>query len=118
MASLSLDERFTLVRSVGEECIQEDELRNLLLKKKDPVCYDGFEPSGRMHIAQVRAGESEGDKATPRNPSADGLRTVKSSLSLPPTYLPSLLHPPTHSFHFMLFGTLPPPVLLASPSPA
>ena len=54
MASLSLDERFTLVRSVGEECIQEDELRNLLLKKKDPVCYDGFEPSGRMHIAQVR----------------------------------------------------------------
>lgn len=51
--SLTLDERFTLVRSVGEECIQDDELKNLLLKKKDPVCYDGFEPSGRMHIAQV-----------------------------------------------------------------
>eukprot|EP00271_Cylindrocystis_brebissonii_P012949 TRINITY_DN32468_c0_g1_i1.p1 TRINITY_DN32468_c0_g1~~TRINITY_DN32468_c0_g1_i1.p1 ORF type:complete len:428 (+),score=88.56 TRINITY_DN32468_c0_g1_i1:94-1284(+) len=49
---MSLDDRFALVRSVGEECIQEDELRNLLLKKKDPVCYDGFEPSGRMHIAQ------------------------------------------------------------------
>eukprot|EP00899_Mesostigma_viride_P026694 jgi/Mesvir1/7209/Mv19030-RA.1 len=49
---LSLDERFDLVRSVGEECIQENELRTLLLKKKDPVCYDGFEPSGRMHIAQ------------------------------------------------------------------
>lgn len=49
---LSLDERYALVRSVGAECIQEEELRNLLQKKKDPVCYDGFEPSGRMHIAQ------------------------------------------------------------------
>ncbi|KAE9448811.1 hypothetical protein C3L33_19293, partial [Rhododendron williamsianum] len=29
-----------------------DELLNLLSKKPEPVCYDGFEPSGRMHIAQ------------------------------------------------------------------
>jgi tyrosyl-tRNA synthetase len=51
---LSLDDRFALCRSVGEECIQEDELRNLLLKKPTPpICYDGFEPSGRVHIAQV-----------------------------------------------------------------
>ena len=50
---MSLEERFQLVRSVGEECIQEDELRNLLDKKPLPICYDGFEPSGRMHIAQV-----------------------------------------------------------------
>ncbi|KAB5539157.1 hypothetical protein DKX38_016690 [Salix brachista] len=49
---LSLEERFQLVRSVGEECIQEEELRNLLEKKPLPICYDGFEPSGRMHIAQ------------------------------------------------------------------
>eukprot|EP00850_Spirogloea_muscicola_P009363 SM000052S17755 [mRNA] locus=s52:535905:538706:+ [translate_table: standard] len=49
---LSLEERFAQVRSVGEECIQEEELRQLLLRKPDPVCYDGFEPSGRMHIAQ------------------------------------------------------------------
>ena len=27
---------------------------NLLDKKPNPVAYDGFEPSGRMHIAQVR----------------------------------------------------------------
>lgn len=47
------EEKFQLVRSVGEECIQEDELRNLLAKKPNPICYDGFEPSGRMHIAQV-----------------------------------------------------------------
>ncbi|KAK4263525.1 hypothetical protein QN277_028921 [Acacia crassicarpa] len=49
---LSLKERFEIVKSVGEECIQEDELFNLLDKKPEPVCYDGFEPSGRMHIAQ------------------------------------------------------------------
>ncbi|RZB78661.1 Tyrosine--tRNA ligase 1, cytoplasmic isoform A [Glycine soja] len=49
---LTPDEKFQIVRSVGEECIQEDELLNLLTKKPEPVCYDGFEPSGRMHIAQ------------------------------------------------------------------
>ena len=38
---------------MAEECIQTDELRNLLDKKPNPVAYDGFEPSGRMHIAQV-----------------------------------------------------------------
>ncbi|XP_050264801.1 tyrosine--tRNA ligase 1, cytoplasmic [Quercus robur] len=49
---MSLEERYQIVRSIGEECIQEDELRNLLEKKPEPICYDGFEPSGRMHIAQ------------------------------------------------------------------
>ncbi|XP_010933641.1 tyrosine--tRNA ligase 1, cytoplasmic isoform X1 [Elaeis guineensis] len=51
-APLTLEEKYALVRSVAEECIQEDELRNLLEKKQNPICYDGFEPSGRMHIAQ------------------------------------------------------------------
>lgn len=50
---LSVEERFEIVGSIGEECIQDDELFNLLANKKDIVCYDGFEPSGRMHIAQV-----------------------------------------------------------------
>ncbi|CAA6657167.1 unnamed protein product [Spirodela intermedia] len=49
---MTLDEKYDLVRSIGEECITEDELRNLLAKKPNPICYDGFEPSGRMHIAQ------------------------------------------------------------------
>ncbi|MCH83989.1 tyrosine-tRNA ligase-like protein, partial [Trifolium medium] len=49
---LSAEQRFEIVRSIGEECIQEDELLNLLAKKPEPICYDGFEPSGRMHIAQ------------------------------------------------------------------
>ncbi|KAJ1688219.1 hypothetical protein LUZ63_019609 [Rhynchospora breviuscula] len=50
--AMTPEEKYQLVRSVGEECIQEDELRNLLAKKPNPICYDGFEPSGRMHIAQ------------------------------------------------------------------
>lgn len=49
---LTLEERFNLVRSVGEECIQEEELMNLLKNKKTITAYDGFEPSGRIHIAQ------------------------------------------------------------------
>ncbi|KAJ4720290.1 Tyrosine--tRNA ligase [Melia azedarach] len=49
---MTVEEKFRIVRSVGEECIQEDELLNLLTKKPQPICYDGFEPSGRMHIAQ------------------------------------------------------------------
>lgn len=51
---LTLEQKYELCRSVGTECIQEDELRNLLEKKPNPIAYDGFEPSGRMHIAQVR----------------------------------------------------------------
>ncbi|GFP98865.1 tyrosine--tRNA ligase [Phtheirospermum japonicum] len=49
---MSVKERFDIIRSVGEECIQEDELERLLANKPQPICYDGFEPSGRMHIAQ------------------------------------------------------------------
>lgn len=64
---MTLDERFELCRSVGEECVQEDELRNLLDKKPVPVCYDGFEPSGRMHIAQgVMVGRTGGMTTTGR----------------------------------------------------
>lgn len=51
--SEEVEKRYQIVRSIGEECIQEEELKNLLAKKAAPICYDGFEPSGRMHIAQV-----------------------------------------------------------------
>mmetsp|Transcript_3202 Transcript_3202/g.5895 ORF Transcript_3202/g.5895 Transcript_3202/m.5895 type:complete len:776 (-) Transcript_3202:38-2365(-) len=45
------------ILSVGEECISEPELKSLLLAKGRGSSlgfnlYDGFEPSGRMHIAQ------------------------------------------------------------------
>ena len=51
-SKLSDEERFKIVKSVGEEIIDEEELRKLLINNKMPICYDGFEPSGRMHIAQ------------------------------------------------------------------
>ena len=54
MRRLTLDEKFELALSVAEECVQPEELRILLEKKPNIVAYDGFEPSGRMHIAQAR----------------------------------------------------------------
>jgi tyrosyl-tRNA synthetase len=48
----SIENRMKLILSVGQECITEENLRELLKNKKQPVAYDGFEPSGRMHIAQ------------------------------------------------------------------
>jgi tyrosyl-tRNA synthetase len=50
--NMGIEERMRLVSEVGEEIIEPDELRDLLEEKKHPVAYDGFEPSGRIHIAQ------------------------------------------------------------------
>jgi len=44
--------RLTLIKQVGEEILTEDELLQLLETKEHPIAYDGFEPSGRIHIAQ------------------------------------------------------------------
>ncbi len=49
---LNLDEKMKLMNAVGEEIIHTEELSKLLTNKTHPICYDGFEPSGRMHIAQ------------------------------------------------------------------
>lgn len=49
---LSVDEKVNLVKSFAKEIIQEEELKTLFQNKQFPICYDGFEPSGRMHIAQ------------------------------------------------------------------
>jgi tyrosyl-tRNA synthetase len=51
-SNLSVDEKIKLVKEVGEEIIKEEELRDLFEREEMPICYDGFEPSGRMHIAQ------------------------------------------------------------------
>ena len=44
--------RFKTIRSIGEEIVQDNDLLALLKNKEQPIVYDGFEPSGRMHIAQ------------------------------------------------------------------
>ena len=49
---MDTEKRFELIKQIGEEIITEEELRHLLQTKNHPVAYDGFEPSGRMHIAQ------------------------------------------------------------------
>lgn len=46
------EEKFELIKEVGEEIIGGDELLELLRSKKKIIAYDGFEPSGRIHIAQ------------------------------------------------------------------
>ena len=51
-SELPLSERVALVSSVGEEVTKAEELEKLLERKDLFRCYDGFEPSGRMHIAQ------------------------------------------------------------------
>jgi tyrosyl-tRNA synthetase len=51
-SDLDLEEKLSLCLSVGEEIIEPEELRELLKRKPMFTCYDGFEPSGRMHIAQ------------------------------------------------------------------
>lgn len=49
---MDINERLSLIKQVGEEIITEQELKELLEAKKRPIAYDGFEPSGQMHIAQ------------------------------------------------------------------
>lgn len=49
---MTTDERLALIRQVGEEIIKEDELKALLESGEELVAYDGFEPSGQIHIAQ------------------------------------------------------------------
>ncbi len=57
MNYMKIQDRLDLIKQVGEEIIQEDELKKLLESGEDLIAYDGFEPSGQIHIAQgiVRA---------------------------------------------------------------
>ena len=50
---MDIETRIDLIKEVGEEIITEEDLRQLLETKKQPIAYDGFEPSGTdIHIAQ------------------------------------------------------------------
>ena len=49
---MDTETKMILAREVGEEIITEDDLRTLFETKAHPIAYDGFEPSGRIHIAQ------------------------------------------------------------------
>ncbi|MBD3255772.1 MAG: tyrosine--tRNA ligase [Candidatus Lokiarchaeota archaeon] len=53
---LTIDERIALIKEVGEEIIEIGDLREMIKWKldhnKNIYAYDGFEPSGNIHIAQ------------------------------------------------------------------
>lgn len=49
---MTTDEKISLIKQVGEEIVTEKELKELLESGEKLVAYDGFEPSGQMHIAQ------------------------------------------------------------------
>ena len=49
---MDVEDKIDLIKSFAEEIIKEDELRELFKTKKKIVAYDGFEPSGQIHIAQ------------------------------------------------------------------
>ncbi len=49
---MDVQNRLNLIKQVGEEIITEEELKTLLETKKRPIAYDGFEPSGKIHVAQ------------------------------------------------------------------
>ena len=49
---MTTDEKIQLIEQVGEEINTAEDLRALLESSKPLVAYDGFEPSGQMHIAQ------------------------------------------------------------------
>ena len=49
---MNTEDRLNLIKQVGEEIVTEEELVKLLESGEELVAYDGFEPSGQIHIAQ------------------------------------------------------------------
>lgn len=50
---MNTEERFELIKRNTEEIITEDELKELLKKKKKPVVYWGTAPTGKPHIGYL-----------------------------------------------------------------
>lgn len=49
---MNTQDRLNLIGQVGEEIIGGEELKTLLESGEQLIAYDGFEPSGQIHIAQ------------------------------------------------------------------
>ncbi len=49
---MDIKSKIKIIREVAEEIVTEEELIKLFEEKPHPVAYDGFEPSGKIHIAQ------------------------------------------------------------------
>ncbi|MFZ5955174.1 MAG: tyrosine--tRNA ligase [Nanoarchaeota archaeon] len=49
---MDVNKKINVIKSFAEEIVTEEELRKLFEIKAHPIAYDGFEPSGELHIAQ------------------------------------------------------------------
>jgi tyrosyl-tRNA synthetase len=49
---MDIDQKIAIVKEASEEILTESDLRTLFETKEHPIAYDGFEPSGNIHIAQ------------------------------------------------------------------
>jgi len=49
---MDTETKFQLIKGTAEEVLTDSDLRALIETKQKPIVYDGFEPSGQMHIAQ------------------------------------------------------------------
>ncbi len=49
---MNIDKKIEIIKSFAEEIVTEEELRELFKTKKKIIAYDGFEPSGKLHVAQ------------------------------------------------------------------
>lgn len=50
---MNSEEKVRELASIWDMCSTEDELLDVFVKKEKPIAIDRFEPSGRMHVAQV-----------------------------------------------------------------
>jgi tyrosyl-tRNA synthetase len=50
VGGLSAEEKLKLIKNNCVEIVQEEELKKVLLEKKQPVVYCGYEPNGPMHL--------------------------------------------------------------------
>ena len=88
---MDIGKKIELIKQVGVEIITEQELEELLQANKNPIAYDGFEPSGTdVHIAQgaMRAiNINKMTKATPIN-AAPGFRQPLIVKPIPKAVIP------------------------------
>ncbi|KAL6187340.1 hypothetical protein ACLB2K_038740 [Fragaria x ananassa] len=49
---MNIHNKYRTVRSVGEDCHDDKDLKTLIADKHDPICFKRFQPSGLMHIAE------------------------------------------------------------------
>lgn len=49
---MTTQEKLNIIKEVGEEIVTEEQLLKLIESGEQIVAYDGFEPSGSIHIAQ------------------------------------------------------------------